>query len=339
MRKVGRHRRKKQKKILIIGSMSLLLFLCVGYAAFSTNLSLKAKGNIKCNPINVEDLKALVVTQGDGLYKDITDEYRYIYKGTNPNNFLQFDNILYRIISIEEDNSIKVVRQYPIIQNAFDKAGTRYLENSYCGTDIVNTWGCNVWGSKTTIVDEYGNHVSKMAYSDDNNLYELPSDEAYLNKYLNLDWFNSLNDKIKVKIISHRFNVGHVDITKNQNIELDIKDEKKYGWNGKIGLINITDYVKASNNIECINVYSSSTYGGNKCSKNNYLNKSEEYLVQWTINPSKNSRSDTIDIIPLEGSEKIGSIGNIYAFPSFFLSNSIELCGQGTEQNPYYIID
>ena len=178
-----------------------------------------------------------------------------------------------------------------------------------------------------------------MAYSDDNNLYELPSDEAYLNKYLNLDWFNSLNDKIKVKIISHRFNVGHVDITKNQNIELDIKDEKKYGWNGKIGLINITDYVKASNNIECINVYSSSTYGGNKCSKNNYLNKSEEYLVQWTINPSKNSRSDTIDIIPLEGSEKVGSIGNIYAFPSFFLSNSIELCGQGTEQNPYYIID
>ena len=42
-----RHKRKKQKKILIIGSLSLLLFLCVGYAAFSTNLSLKAKGNIK----------------------------------------------------------------------------------------------------------------------------------------------------------------------------------------------------------------------------------------------------------------------------------------------------
>ena len=32
---------------MIIGSLSLLLFLCVGYAAFSTNLSLTAKGNIK----------------------------------------------------------------------------------------------------------------------------------------------------------------------------------------------------------------------------------------------------------------------------------------------------
>lgn len=42
-----RIKRKKQKKILIIGTMLLLLFLCVGYAAFNTNLTLKARGNIK----------------------------------------------------------------------------------------------------------------------------------------------------------------------------------------------------------------------------------------------------------------------------------------------------
>ena len=46
-RKIGRYKRKKQKKILIIGSLSLLLFLCVGYAAFQTNLTITAKGNIK----------------------------------------------------------------------------------------------------------------------------------------------------------------------------------------------------------------------------------------------------------------------------------------------------
>ena len=42
-----REKRKKQKKIIIIGSLSLLLFLSIGYAAFSTNLNLKAKGNIR----------------------------------------------------------------------------------------------------------------------------------------------------------------------------------------------------------------------------------------------------------------------------------------------------
>ena len=47
MRRIGRYKRKKQTKILIVGSLSLLLFLCVGYAAFQTNLSITAKGNIK----------------------------------------------------------------------------------------------------------------------------------------------------------------------------------------------------------------------------------------------------------------------------------------------------
>ena len=47
MKRTGRHKRKKQRKLLIIGSLSLLLFLCAGYAAFSTNLKITAKGNVK----------------------------------------------------------------------------------------------------------------------------------------------------------------------------------------------------------------------------------------------------------------------------------------------------
>ena len=47
MRRKFRRGKNKNSKILIIGSLSLLLFLCVGYAAFSTNLSITAKGNIK----------------------------------------------------------------------------------------------------------------------------------------------------------------------------------------------------------------------------------------------------------------------------------------------------
>ena len=38
---------KKQKRLLIIGTFTLLIFLSVGYAAFSTTISLNAKGNIK----------------------------------------------------------------------------------------------------------------------------------------------------------------------------------------------------------------------------------------------------------------------------------------------------
>ena len=44
---VNNMRRKKQNRIFIITALSLFLLITVGYAAFSTNLSLKAKGNIK----------------------------------------------------------------------------------------------------------------------------------------------------------------------------------------------------------------------------------------------------------------------------------------------------
>lgn len=47
MRKIRRYKRKRQKKMIIILSLSLLIILTVGYAAFSTNLSITAKGNIK----------------------------------------------------------------------------------------------------------------------------------------------------------------------------------------------------------------------------------------------------------------------------------------------------
>lgn len=78
MRKIGKYRRKKQKKIIIITSLSLLLFLCVGYAAFQTNLSIIAKGNIKKKK-GYEILQELCNTEtGDGLYKDIYENNRCI---------------------------------------------------------------------------------------------------------------------------------------------------------------------------------------------------------------------------------------------------------------------
>lgn len=46
-RRINRNKRKKQKNIIIFTSLSLILFLTVGYAAFNTKLSITAKGNIK----------------------------------------------------------------------------------------------------------------------------------------------------------------------------------------------------------------------------------------------------------------------------------------------------
>lgn len=108
-----KEKRNKTKKIIITTSISFLFIMVVGYAAFNTQLSLKAKGNIKSKKA-FDMLKENVVDEGDGLYKDIYEDGRYFYKGTNPNNYITFNNETWRILSVETDGSLKIIRKHSI---------------------------------------------------------------------------------------------------------------------------------------------------------------------------------------------------------------------------------
>ena len=57
-------------------------FVCmfsVGYAAFSSEFLISGKGTIVEKTITSENLKQLVVINGDGLYKDPVEANRYVY--------------------------------------------------------------------------------------------------------------------------------------------------------------------------------------------------------------------------------------------------------------------
>ena len=123
-RKTWREKRSRNKKIVIISATYLLLCLCVGYAAFSTQLSLKAKGNIKLKKAS-DMLRELCNTEsGDGLYKDIFDEDRCIYRGVNPNNYIKFEGFTWRIISVEHDGCIKIMHTDPLQSIAWDNTNS-----------------------------------------------------------------------------------------------------------------------------------------------------------------------------------------------------------------------
>ena len=162
-----RRQLKKQKQILIIGSLSLLLFLCVGYAAFGTQLSLKAKGNVKELPsTEMGGIKVNTVTEGDGLYEDEYEEGRYIYRGSNPNNYITFNNETWRILSIDSSGRIKIVRNELLSSRDWDSTDSNqwdrpsdiktYLNGEYLESITVNkekivpsTWsiGAVTWGN------------------------------------------------------------------------------------------------------------------------------------------------------------------------------------------------
>ena len=185
-RKSNIKKRKNQKKILIMGSLSLILFLCVSYAAFSTNLSLTAKVNIKEITTAYDILIKLCDNNSkDGLYPDIYEKNRCFYKGSTPNNYIIFNNETWRIISVEEDKTIKIMRNEPIqtlkigseTSNDWNISDTNiYLNSQYLTTITENqenikehTWniGGIIYGNndlKSQIIDENirKSHISKI---------------------------------------------------------------------------------------------------------------------------------------------------------------------------------
>ncbi len=67
-----------------------------------------------------------IVTSGDGLYEDEYEEGKYTYKGANPNNYVTFNDETagWRIISINSDGTIKIMRDTSIGEIAWDTSNS-----------------------------------------------------------------------------------------------------------------------------------------------------------------------------------------------------------------------
>ena len=91
-----------------------------------------------------DELIKTVVTSGDGLYADEYEEGRYVYKGANPNNYITFNNETWRIISVETDGTLKIMRKDSIGSMAWDTSESNNWTrpatlNTYLNNDYYNT--------------------------------------------------------------------------------------------------------------------------------------------------------------------------------------------------------
>ncbi|MCI9585860.1 MAG: hypothetical protein HFH45_04420 [Bacilli bacterium] len=353
-------KRKKQRKIIIASVISLLFVMTVGYAAFQTNLNITAKGNITSKGITPQELKNTFTTQGEGLYKDTTEDGRYIYKGKNPNNYITFNGEEWRIIAIEKDNTVKIIRTEGVGGTAFDPGyvtnipgitiansveGTRYSNSStdYCHYSDANIPeqynGCNVWGSKSTMLNQAGVNITSMPKEvGSSQTYTLPEKEAYINTYLNGEFYNNLNEKSQKLVETHLWNVGIIKNQDGQTLETDLSQEKAYKWRGKVALLNTTDYVKSNTNTEMcgsINLnYDTGSY--ETCKTTNWLSY-ESY--NWTMSAySQPNRSRYVWTVYHAGHFMGNSAQTTYGFhPALYLSSNIHLKGDGTSDSPFII--
>ena len=307
-----REKNKRNKQIIMVSTICLLLVMGVGYAAFQTNLTLKAKGNIKNKFV---DITENVVTEGDGLYKDEYEEGSYVYKGANPNNYIEFNNELWRIISKEIDGTYKIIRN-------------DILEYSYWSYD----GNCSF----------YTRAVPAPSGGPGCNRWQEP---ALLNDYLNSDYYNAIPLDVQNLIVNHNFEIGAIIITSNTNLQSQINDEKKNLWEGKIGLITASEYLNANSNMTDCGTFNTNQTNSATCKNTNWLFNNDNY---WTISASGLPedfitayyiKSDgTINGGNVAGSGFEDSDDEKYGVrPTLYLSSNITLSGTGTQQDPYII--
>ena len=326
-------RRKNQKQIRIVVGLviCLLLIMTVGYATFSTNLTITAKGIIK-KQTAAEKLKKELVTEGDGLYADTYEEGRYIYRGGTPNNYITFneENAGWRILSVEADGTIKIIRDQSIGNKAFDSNGYRdNTSNGAGGTYCAgSSYGCNAWAKNDNFVNGSLNGTVLK--------------DAELNTYLNNDYYNGLTEVAKEQITTGSFKTGPV--TKDDTIlENTVAEENSVTWNGNIALATASEYVRTSNNSACtsVNAYGSTSSCYSNGSTHNWLTKimnSSTNKYSWLLSPDS-GRSNLVFIVYSAGDLSNGSASDTApgVAPVVYLKSDIQLSGEGTEANPYKI--
>ena len=293
-----------------------------------------------------------VVTSGDGLYEDQYETGRYIYRGSNPDNYIQFNNELWRIVAKETDGTYKIIRDELLPQNegytfmAYDARYHRSIENNtYCTRP---DYGCGVYAA-----------VSGTFQTPDGRYSGTVTEDSSIKEYLNNTYYPTLNGTAKTQIQSHAFNIGSVewlDESGNDSIEKNIAGEKMYKWTGNVGLINVSDLLKASTNAAC----TSATDEHNAAMEDTPRETCGSYLTYfdtineelggigyWTINAFSAESGDTSNTAwntafyqgcGMFGGNSADYDDYIGARPVLFLKSSIQITGgDGTKSNPYIL--
>ena len=88
----------------------------------------------------IKKLNVTTVTSGDGLYADTVTDGRYYYSGSSANNSIVFNGEPYKILAIENDGRIKIIKMVNIENLQWNTAGTNVWANSPLKSYLEETW-------------------------------------------------------------------------------------------------------------------------------------------------------------------------------------------------------
>ena len=288
----------------------------------------------------------------NGLKKDNTPDQNIRYYGSDPNNYVSFNNELWRIIGVF-GNNVKLIRKDSLGELSWDSS-----EASVNGGYGVNEWSqadLQVYLNKMY----YGGDTTVTCYGDSNNTTTTcPT--------------NTIDETSKALIDNHIWNTGapnhnsttnSLDTVEFYNAERGSETGKicnggnycndtvtrKTEWTGYIGLPYVTDWAYASGENICeTNMNEGYSAGASSpdeafanavCKNNNWMNYGSTYNdTTWFMSPraNPNDASRVWFVYGAGAAEYDIAACSSAAVPSIYLKSNVLIeSGTGTSDNPY----
>lgn len=292
---------------IFLVTVALLTFLAI---KLYNNYNLAANKIVRQQLVNILDED---YTPKSGLFidtletgYDVTDELssKYYFKGKNVNNYIVFEGGCWRIIHITQNNLLKIIYMGKAINNTCENID---FKDGNVNNDNI-AWGNN----------------SDFLTSDIKTQLKEWEKSNHINNVLDID-FTSGDSKVE----RVKWSIGKIDFKSTSNsLNADVLDERENNsYEGKIGLISVTDYLKAGCNL-------GSFYSNSSCKDNNYLYTGIDY---WTI-IGEGTTDDKAWAVVEEGSVNAAPITKeLGIYPVIYLKSNVKITGSGSSKDPYIV--
>ena len=305
------------------------------YRSQSYEISNITKSGAKCgftyttksNPTYLNNyIKSLAGTdQGTG---QVVNENGYRYEGKNPNNYIYFNNELWRIIGVFDENShgksgqylTKIIRNDSLGGYAWDKSG----KNNWATSSLYNLLNTNYYNA--TDGTSGGNCYQYFTSITGNCDYtETGLQSEYRNMVENVTWY--LGGKDSANYTAEVFYAGERDST-------SVYSGNTASITGYIGLMYASDYGYSVLSTSCARTTNLGGYGTSVCGGSSWLKK-ETY--DWTVThyiSSSYSFNLYYSAILISSNARSGFATR----PVLYLKSNVQkIGGSGTMTAPYKI--
>ena len=264
-------------------------------------------------------------TQGDG---QVVNEDGYRYEGKNPNNYVWFNNELWRIIGVFDSashgqsgkNLVKIIRVDSIGGLAWHKSNTNdwtqaslmnLLNGAYLNAEDGTESGY-CYGYSTTV-------PSNCDYT------SIGINDTYRSMIANVTWY--LGGYSSTSATAEAFYGYERGST--------VYSGRPTEWEGKIGLMYPSDYGYSVLASSCARTTNLSSYGSSTCAGESWL-YGQGY--EWTLTPNSSGSNRVFRVSNSGYLDDDGAYFGYSARPVLYLDSSVYVIdGNGTMADPYII--